>query len=594
MTTLSSTELTCTQCGRVNDGTQMVNELSFGESSSGAAMVHGTFLNAQQATTSRGLHGHVVNSRIMTVEKAQSQMMGVAHNLRIPESTVMQAMKHFKSALDNGFVKGRKSRFVTSACLYLACRQHKTSHMLMNFASLLYVSVFVLGSTYLQLVRSLDIQTVPSIDPTLFIQRFVSKLDFPTENDGRKVMRDAIRLVQRMSKDWIAEGRRPAGVAAASVLLACRINNFRRSKLQIMQLAMIGEGTINDRLKEFRATDAATLTIRDFQATNVDSSANPPAFTRNREAERADEAGRAQREARDPLDDPSIRDIYEFVMEAAEKQGLAQPDSEFFRDMQSLETDTAKKEDSLAFEKEFGEDIIAEELRQEAKAKAKAKGTDSTEDKDLEESSEKETDEPKEDDRKERESKERETTNKPIESSTTPASSSNSRPSTAKLHDPIEDRQARIQAILKRHNHPIVNLTDLTQKWDPKGSSISSDPENLSDVDDDEIDAVILPPHLVQQREQVWLTLNKDYELEQAHKRNKKQADILAGTYKEPRKRKRPANGAGAGAGYKGKREADDEEGEPSTGNAAVAGMVRKKQFSRKINYNAVSNLFDR
>lgn len=588
LTTLSSTELTCTHCGRVNDGTQMVNELTFGESSSGAAMVHGTFLTADQGTTSRGLHGHSGNSRLMTIEKAQSQMMGVAHNLKIPESTVMQAMSYFKLALGNGFVKGRKSRFVTSACLYLACRQHKTSHMIMNFASLLYVNVFVLGSTYLQLVRSLKIEYVPPLDPSVFIQRFVSKLDFPTENDGRKVMRDAIRLVQRMNKDWISEGRRPAGVAAASVLLACRINNFRRSKLQIMQMAMIGEGTINDRLKEFRATDAATLTIRDFQATNVDSSANPPAFTRNRETERAEEVARAQRETRDPLDDPSIRDIYEFVMETAEKQGLARPDSEFFRDMQSLETEAGIKEGSIPFEKEDGKAIIADELRQmdaseKAKGKVKAKLAGSTENKDLEEFSKEETGEPK---AAEAADKPDELSTKPNQSSTTPAPP-------AKLHDPIEDRQARIQAILKRHNHPIVNLTDFTQKWDPKGSGISSDPEHLSDVDDDEIDAVLLPPHLVQQREQVWLTLNKDYELDQAHKRNKKEADIMAGTYKEPRKRKRPANGATAAASQGRREGGGEEEGEPQTANAAAAGMVRKKQFSRKINYNAVSNLFD-
>lgn len=511
----SSSEVTCTRCGRVNDGTQMVNELSFGESASGAATVHGSFLNADQGTNSRGLYGHSGNSRSMTIDKARNQMMGVAHNLKIPESTVLQAVAHFKLALHRGFVKGRKSRFVTSACLYLACRQHKTAHMLMNFASLLYVNVFVLGSTYLQLVRSLGLVNIPLIDPTLFIQRFVSKLDFPTENDGRKVMRDAIRLVQRMNKDWITEGRRPAGVAAASVLLACRMNNFRRSKLEIMQMAMISEGTINDRLKEFKSTNAATLTIRDFQATNVDSAADPPSFTRNREEERLEELARPLKEAYDPLDNPDIKDIYDYVMEAT-----------------GLETQEQKEKPE-----QEDDDLFNDEKKPE----------------------EKETEQ-----KKPEISQVKENQSKSIR---------------ALNSDTPEERQARIQAILKRHNHPIVKLTEQTKLWDSKASSISDDPNNLSDVDDDEIDGIILPTNQFKEREQLWLTLNKDFELEQAHKRNKKEADIQAGTYKEPRKRKRAVHNK-------------PKESEPKSANAAATSMVKKKQFSRKINYNAVSNLF--
>ena len=583
--THSSTEVTCTNCGLVNDGTQMVNELTFGESSSGAAVVHGSFLNADQGTNSRGLYGHSGNSRSLTVEKARSQMMGVAHNLRIPESSVMQAVAYFKLALHNGFVKGRKSRYVTSACLYLACRQHKTAHMLMNFASLLYVNVFVLGSTYLQLVHALEVQSIPPIDPTLFIQRFVSKLDFPSENDGRKVMRDAIRLVQRMNKDWITEGRRPAGVAAACVLLACRMNNFRRSKLQIMQMAMISEGTINERLKEFKSTNAATLTIRDFQATNVDSSADPPSFTRNREEERAEELSKSLRDNIDPLDNPDIRDIYDYVMEATENEVREENDEDLVKDIQKAKSEISE---------EVG---ISSEIMDDEKKPVES-GTENDKDDEEDPANEGTEKSGKTEPESETETITAAETEKDPNSTTTTTEAQGSQTvvsfqdnaenikSTAQavrnlLNDTVEERQARIQAILKRHNHPVVRITSKEEGWDPKASGISDDPENLSDVDDDEINSIILPTHQVKDREQLWLTLHKDYELEQAHKRNKKQADIQAGTYKEPRKRKRPNTN-----------KAPKEAVVPKTANAAATGMVKKKLFSRKINYNAVSNLF--
>lgn len=642
--THSTTEVICTICGKVNEGTQMVNELSFGESSSGAAMVHGSFLNSDQTSTSRGLYGHSGSSRSLTIDKARNQMMGVAHNLKIPESTVLQAVAHYKRALHKGFVKGRKSRFVTSACLYLACRLHKTSHMLLNFSSLLYVNIYVLGSTYLQLVQCLKIESIPPIDATLFVQRFVSKIDFPTESAGRKVMKDAIRLVQRMNKDWITEGRRPAGVAAASVLLACRMNNFRRSKLQIMQLAMISEGTIDNRLKEFCATDAATLTIRDFRATNVDSAADPPSFTRNKERQRQEEAASLRRAAADPLEDPEIRDLYNYVMKATEKEAEEEQQQELEERAEHEAQDRAEKEVFKAFEdnsdeKETVTDVtpdkgIADENDAIEEDNADKEGTAVTAKDTADEetsqtplndqinvnqnsndsSKEINTSEP------EQESIEKDTAAKPTVTDTTDASSTteastkkisspsgdaaaaampppSSRSSViAVLNDTFEERQARIQAILQRHNHPIVKVSNSKQRWDPSESGISDDPVDLTDVDDEEIESVVLPFNQAREKEQIWLTLYKDYELEQAHKRNKREADIQAGTYKEPRKKRKPAPGRSANAGTRGAAghggvEKFEDLGNQS-GNTAAAGMVKKKMFSRKINYNAISNLF--
>ncbi|KAF5098367.1 hypothetical protein D0Z00_002079 [Geotrichum galactomycetum] len=506
--------------------------------------------------------------------------------------------------------------------------------MLLNFSSLLYVNIYVLGSTYLQLVRCLEIDSIPPIDPTLFVQRFVSKIDFPTESDGRKVMKDAIRLVQRMNKDWITEGRRPAGVAAASVLLACRMNNFRRSKLQIMQLAMISEGTIDDRLKEFRTTDAATLTIRDFRATNVDSAADPPSFTRNKERQRQKEATSLQSAAADPLDNPEIRDLYNYVMEATEKEAEKEKQQEEEDRIEREAQDKAEMDVFKAFEE--GSDEAASTITEKAteseapEQKTSNESTDSS--KDTNEATEisKENDNEATEPLKQSTDKiDSNTTDKAssVEPSTTDASSTpeisnkesssssavadaavampppSSRSSViAVLNDTLEERQARIQAILRRHNHPIVKISDAKQRWNPTASGISDDPVDLTDVDDEEIESIVLPSVQAREKEQIWLTLYKDYELEQAHKRNKREADIQAGIYKEPRKKRKPAPGRSAGggayagpsgaAGLGGVEKFEDTGVVNQSGNAAAAGMVKKKMFSRKINYNAISNLF--
>lgn len=50
---------------------------------------------------------------------------------------------------------------------------------------------------------------LPLVDPALYIARFAAKLEYGDKT--QKVITDSLRLVQRMSRDWIQTGRRPAG-----------------------------------------------------------------------------------------------------------------------------------------------------------------------------------------------------------------------------------------------------------------------------------------------------------------------------------------------------------------------------------------------
>ena len=52
-------------------------------------------------------------------------------------------------------------------------------------------------------------------DPCLYIDRFAARLQFG--NKGKDVVTTALRLVQRMKRDWIHTGRRPAGLCGAGL-----------------------------------------------------------------------------------------------------------------------------------------------------------------------------------------------------------------------------------------------------------------------------------------------------------------------------------------------------------------------------------------
>jgi transcription factor IIIB subunit 2 len=65
----------------------------------------------------------------------------LAHALKLPERYQESAMRYYNLALNNNFTKGRRTEVVAAVCLYVVCRQEKSSQMLIDFSDLLQVSV---------------------------------------------------------------------------------------------------------------------------------------------------------------------------------------------------------------------------------------------------------------------------------------------------------------------------------------------------------------------------------------------------------------------------------------------------------------------
>ncbi|KAJ3766258.1 BRF1-domain-containing protein [Lentinula raphanica] len=280
----------CVRCGTVIEENTIVNEVAFGETSSGAAMVQGSYV-AQGASHARmnGPFGNRGNneSREQTIANATRKIQNIAGVLRLSEQVCLAATRLYTLAVEHKFTKGRKSMNVVAVCLYVACRQKETrNYMLIDFSDILQVNVFELGHTYLQLIQTLHLR-LPLVDPSHYISRFAALLEFGDET--HRVATDAIRLVQRFDRDWMTRGRRPAGICGAALLLAARMNNFRRSIEEIVQVVKIGDMTVKKRLEEFRKTPSGALTLADFRTVWLEEEVDPPAYTKGKEKERLEE-----------------------------------------------------------------------------------------------------------------------------------------------------------------------------------------------------------------------------------------------------------------------------------------------------------------
>lgn len=63
----------------------------------------------------------------------------------------------------------------------------------------------------------------------------------------QRVAQDAVRIAQRMDRDWIVSGRRPAGICGACLLIAARMNGFRRTVSEMIYIVKVADVTIQKR-----------------------------------------------------------------------------------------------------------------------------------------------------------------------------------------------------------------------------------------------------------------------------------------------------------------------------------------------------------
>ncbi|XP_051813798.1 BRF1 RNA polymerase III transcription initiation factor subunit a isoform X2 [Acanthochromis polyacanthus] len=271
----------CMSCGSVLEDNIIVSEVEFVETGGGGSLAVGQFVSAEGGAKlpsfgDSHFTGVGKESRAQTLQRAKQHINTLGHQLQMSQHCLDTAFNFYKMALTKHLTRGRRSAHVIAACIYLVCRTEGTPHMLLDLSDLLQVNVFVLGKTFLVLARELCINA-PAIDPCLYIPRFAQLLEFGEKN--HEVSMTAMRLVQRMKRDWMHTGRRPAGLCGAALLVAARLHDFRRTIKEIISIVKVCEATLRKRLVEFEDTPTSQLTIEEFMKVDLDQECDPPCFT---------------------------------------------------------------------------------------------------------------------------------------------------------------------------------------------------------------------------------------------------------------------------------------------------------------------------
>lgn len=148
------------------------------ETAGGASVMIGQFLSEDGLNNPLSNIGQR-NNREVTLKKAKEAIRHLCSQLRLKEHHVDESYNYYRLALSKSLTRGRRAEQVYASCVYLSCRTSTTptEHMLLDFSQVLKINVFVLGKTFIQLSRALNI-TLPLLDPGHYLNTRLKKVVF--------------------------------------------------------------------------------------------------------------------------------------------------------------------------------------------------------------------------------------------------------------------------------------------------------------------------------------------------------------------------------------------------------------------------------
>ncbi|KAJ8290340.1 hypothetical protein GJAV_G00011610 [Gymnothorax javanicus] len=378
---------------------------------------------------------------------------------------------------------------------------------------------------------SLPLSHTSAPDPCLYIPRFAQLLEFGEKN--HEVSMTALRLLQRMKRDWMHTGRRPSGLCGAALLVAARMHEFRRTVKEVIRVVKVCEVTLRKRLNEFEETPTSQLTINEFMKVDLEQECDPPSFIAGQRKLKMQELEKELAKKIDEVQGEIVcyRDEIENELEnfRPKRRGMyasyAKDDSQ--DDAKSVTLSQFDEDDRGDEDLEGAADHLSEVLYSGGPPTSLSGGG-------------------------------REEQETPV----TPR-----QPSIASLLGPLPT------AASLGLRESIQECIDAKKEDDETSENGDLD---LSGIDDDEIQMYILNDKEVQIKTEIWMRQNADYLEEQKVKEAKIAKEKELGIYKEqkprkPAKKRQPIRANSAGE--------------------AIEKMLEQKKISSKINYDVLRGL---
>jgi transcription initiation factor TFIIB len=175
---------------------------------------------------------------------ALAEISKIANNLNLPRNILETASVIYRKAVKQRLIRGRSIQGVTTAAIYVACRQCGVARTLEDISQASSISKKEVGRSYRFLIKKLHFFIRP-VKAGQYITKFCNQLTMQG-----KVEEIAHRILFVAKELKLTSGRGPTGMAAATSYIASVLTGERKTQREIAEIAQVTEVTIRNRYKE--------------------------------------------------------------------------------------------------------------------------------------------------------------------------------------------------------------------------------------------------------------------------------------------------------------------------------------------------------
>jgi transcription initiation factor TFIIB len=179
-------------------------------------------------------------------QQAFSELHVLKDKLALPDAIVEKSAYIYRKAQEIGLTRGRTISATIGSAVYIACRELQIPKSLREIAVASNMKRRVLSRSYRILTSELDIK-IPIIDPIKCIVKVGNKASL-----NEKTKRQAIDVMNKITKSEISAGKNPMGLAATVLYIACLKTGVNIRQADIAYAAGISEVTLRNRIKDLK------------------------------------------------------------------------------------------------------------------------------------------------------------------------------------------------------------------------------------------------------------------------------------------------------------------------------------------------------
>lgn len=168
----------------------------------------------------------------------------IAEVLSLPKIVLEVASAIYKTTAEKRIITGRSIRALSSAVVYIACRQCGLALTIGDVASTSKINRRKVGRSCSFLMRELNF-SIPPLKPSQYLSHLSNRLAM--QEKPEQVAKRILRVAEELN---LSSGKNPVGVAAAASYIASVITGEKKTQREIAEASRITEATIRNRYKE--------------------------------------------------------------------------------------------------------------------------------------------------------------------------------------------------------------------------------------------------------------------------------------------------------------------------------------------------------